>query len=192
MRHPDVLQRRPSWLACRPNSVAGIWLLPLVLGLLAACASTGATGQSFATATEPTHASLPTYTPAPTPLAITDLGQFRTRLSSGMTSGKWAQVAPLLSPAFSFQGLNGGSGRLELPASAQDFQKLYNSTGSWGQSQDPVNFLFCAAGSTPKSQQMGFVGGDGSWVLVGMARWQGYWVAAWAFQDPIGAAGGCA
>jgi hypothetical protein len=173
--------------------MVGALLLAGMLGVLTACARPGTEGQRGGTAaTTPLHGPLPTYTSAPTPVAITDLGQFRRRVSAAMTSGTWAQVAPLLGPAFSFQGLDSGSGELEMPGSAQNFQKLYGAAGHWVQSSRPVDILSCDTGSTPRSQQMGFAGGDGSYLLVGLTRWQGYWVLGWAFQDPIGEAGGCA
>lgn len=180
-------------LTRRRSMVAGMLPLLLALVLVAACAQSGLAGRTSSSATtRPSHAPLPTYTPAPSPVAITDLNQFRRRLTSAMTSGKWAQVAVLLSPAFSFQGLNSGGGRLEMPGAAQDFQQQYNAAGGWTQTSRPVDILFCDAGATPKIQQMGFAGGDGSYLLMGIARWQGYWVVAWVFQDPIGESGGCA
>jgi hypothetical protein len=177
------------WL---PVGLPMLCALALAL-LLAACASAGARGSATPAASPTiTHAPLPTNTPAPTAVAITDLGQFRQKLSDAYASGKWERVAPLLSPAFSFQGLNSGGAHLEMPQSAVDFKATYAAVNGWSQSQRPVDILWCDAGDTPQNQQIGFAGNDGSYVLLGLARWQGYWVVQWAYQDPIGESGACA
>ena len=185
---------RSSWLA------QGALMLALLL--LAACSGAKAHQaalHSATTSTTPSAAATPTATPrlsgppAPTPIAITDLDTFRQRLSDAFTSNTWANVALLLSPQFSYQGTNSGGARLVMPDSAQDLQNLYANGGPWGQSaQYEVDIHSCFAGDTPSSQQIGFDGGGGSFLLIGMDKYQGYWVVAWAFQDPLGGGDGCA
>src|SRR5579871_1479516 len=133
-------------------------------------------------------------TPAgPGYVQITDLNAFRQQLSSAFSSNTWSKLLPFLSPAFSFQGLNSGGNRMVMPDSAVDFSQLYKSGGPWSQSsQYEVNIHYCYAGNTPANQQMGFDGGGGSFILVGIERWQGVWLIAWAFQDPNGGQDGCA
>jgi hypothetical protein len=127
------------------------------------------------------------------PIAITDLAAFRQRLADAFTSNAWANVSPLLSPGFSYQGTNSGGARLVMPDSATDLQGVYANGGPWGQSaQYEVDIHSCFAGDTPSGQQIGFDGGGGSFMLLGMDRYQGYWVVAWAFQDPLGGGDGCA
>lgn len=181
----------------------GFWLalaaLTLAL-LLAACGSAKANQAPPRDATSvATTAAIPTATPrpsgpaAPTPIAITDLDTFRQRLSDAFTSNTWASVAPLLSPRFSYQGTNSGGARLVMPDSAQDLENVYANGGPWSQSaQYEVDIHSCFAGGAPSQQQIGFDGGGGSFLLIGMDKYQGYWVAAWAFQDPLGGGDGCA
>jgi hypothetical protein len=165
--------------------------------LLAACSAptvkTSAT--AAATAATATHTPLATSTPAPTPVAITNLGAFRSALGSAFTGGKWEQIVPLLSPAFTFQATNVGGTRIVMPQSLEQFKQAYAGGGGWsvpdGSWDDPAQVLWCDSGSTPANQLMGYLGHDGSWVLLGLGRWQGYWVLAWAYQDPIGATGEC-
>ncbi|HLJ81573.1 MAG TPA: hypothetical protein VKT52_08815 [Ktedonobacterales bacterium] len=167
---------------------------------LVGCAGIGANTQPITapTATEAASTSLAgtpaaTTTIGPTPVQITDLNTFRAKLADAFQSNTWAKVAPLLSPAFSFQGLNSGGASLEMPDSASDLQNLYTGGGPWSQSaQYEVNIHYCYAGSTPTGQQMGFDGGSGNFILAGIERWQGYWVIAWAFQDPLGGSDACA
>jgi hypothetical protein len=165
----------------------------IALVVLAGCASAGGR-PSVTPAASPTatHAPLPTSTPAPTVVAITDLGQFRQALASAFTSGTWSKVGALLSPAFTYQGAGTGGAQIEMPQSAQQLKQSYGAGGGWSQSQRPIDILQCDAGNTPQSQQMGFAGNDGSYVLLGLARWQGYWVTQWAYRDPIGESGACA
>jgi hypothetical protein len=135
----------------------------------------------------------PSGTPTAMPIAITDLAAFRQRLADAFTSNAWANVSPLLSPGFSYQGTNSGGARLVMPDSATDLQGVYANGGPWGQSaQYEVDIHSCFAGDTPSGQQIGFDGGGGSFMLLGMDRYQGYWVVAWAFQDPLGGGDGCA
>ena len=164
----------------------------IALVVLAGCASAG-TRTSVTPAASPTitHAPLATSTPAPTVVAITDLVQFRQALASAFTSGTWPKVAALLSPAFTYQGAGAGGAQIEMPQSAQQLKQAYGAGGGWSQSQRPIDILQCDAGNTPQSQQMGFAGSGGSYVLLGLARWQGYWVAQWAYRDPIGESGAC-
>jgi hypothetical protein len=167
---------------------------------LSSCAGAPASSQlppaptaTRAVGTAPSGTPTPTATIGPTPVAITDLNAFRARLASAFQSNTWGKLAPLLSPAFSFQGLNSGGSSLEMPDSAHDLHDLYASGGPWSQSaQYEVTNHYCYGGGTPTSQQMGFDGGSGNFILVGIARWQGYWVVAWAFQDPLGGSDGCA
>jgi hypothetical protein len=177
---------------------AALLLVALLLGL-AGCGGaqvnqTVASATSTATVQPATTATpRPTVPAGPPPVRITDLTTFRQQLSVAFTSNTWSKVTPLLSPQFSFQGLDSGGARMEMPDSAADLQRLYTRGGPWSQaSQYEVEVHSCYAGSTPASQQLGFDGGGGSFILVGMDRWQGYWVVAWAFQDPLGGYDGCA
>lgn len=179
---------RGSWLA--------LGALTLAL-LLAACSGAMAhqnpTPSVTATSTPRPTPTSPSGTPTATPLAITDLGAFRQRLTDAFTSNKWANLAPLLSLQFSYQGTNSGGARLVMPDSAQDLQGVYSNGGPWSQSaQYEVDIHSCFAGGTPFNQQIGFDGGGGSFILLGAERYQGYWVVAWAFQDPLGGGDGCA
>lgn len=149
--------------------------------------------QTATVATTPSGTATPTTTTSTAPIAITDLNAFRAKLAGAFQSNTWANVAPLLSPQFSFQGLDSGGARLEMPDSATDLHNLYASGGPWTQgAQYEVTIHACFAGSTPTNQQMGFDGGSGNFILAGIERWQGYWVVAWAFQDPLGGGDACA
>lgn len=181
----------------RPHS-AIVALIALLVGLaLAGCAGAQATpaAPTATVTTAPSVAGTPTPSPTigPTPVEITDLNAFRTRLTNAFQSNTWAKVAPLLSPAFSFQGLNSGGASLKMPDSEHDLHDLFTSGGPWSQSaQYEVTIHSCYAGGTPVAQQMGFDGGSGNFILVGIERWQGYWTVSWAFQDPLGGGDGCA
>ncbi|MGH2514410.1 MAG: hypothetical protein ACRDHP_02035 [Ktedonobacterales bacterium] len=172
----------------------------LAMLALAGCAGAAVSAQPTLAApvtataeTSPAGTPSPAATSGPTPVEVTDLNAFRAKLTGAFQSNTWAKVAPLLSPAFSFQGLNSGGASLEMPDSANDLRNLYTSGGPWSQGpQYEVNIHYCYAGSTPTGQQMGFDGGGGSFLLAGIERWQGYWVVAWAFQDPLGGGDGCA
>lgn len=186
---------RGSWLALAALALA------LALLLLAACGSAKAHQAPTHSATPVSTASLapatatprPSGSPTATPLVITDLDTFRQRLSDAFTSNTWANVAPLLSPQFSYQGTNSGGARLVMPDSGQDLQDIYANGGPWSQSaQYEVDIHSCFAGGTPADQQIGFDGGAGSFLLIGMEKYQGYWAVAWAFQDPLGGGDGCA
>lgn len=187
-------------LAGRRGRWAAFALAALVVVALAGCAGaaadsppTAAPTVTAAASTSPDGTPSPTATSGAAPVEITDLSAFRVKLAAAFQSNTWAKVAPLLSPAFSFQGLNSGGAGLEMPDSANDLRSLYTSGGPWTQgSQYEVNVHSCYAGSTPTSQQMGFDGGSGNFILTGITRWQGYWVVAWAFQDPLGGSDACA
>ena len=181
-----------------PQAILAGGIALLILVMLAGCAGAQAGSQpasSPATTITVPLAGTPSPSPTigPTPVQITDLATFRARLVSAFQSNTWAKVVPLLSPAFSFQGLNSGGASLVMPDSAHDLHDLYASGGPWTQSsQYEVNIHFCYASGTPVNQQMGFDGGSGSFILIGIGHWQGYWVIAWAFQDPLGGSDACA
>jgi hypothetical protein len=167
--------------------------------LLAGCSALRAGQQTAPAATQTATSSGPTATPrstappSPTAVQITDLGAFRQKLSASYTSNHWENVNPLLSPNFSFQGTDSGGAQLVMPASAHDLKQLFTSEGAWTQAPDwQVANHKCFAGTTPFAQQLGFDGDGGSFVLLGVERWQGYWVVAWAFQDPLGGSNACA
>ena len=167
--------------------------------LLAGCSTLRAGQQAAPAATQTATSSGPTATPrstappSPTAVQITDLGAFRQKLSTSYTSNHWENVNPLLSPNFSFQGTDSGGAQLVMPASAHDLNQLFTSEGAWTQAPAwQVANHKCFAGTTPFAQQLGFDGDGGSFVLLGVERWQGYWVIAWAFQDPLGGSNACA
>jgi len=143
--------------------------------------------------TEQHGAGAATATPGNSFVQMTDLGGFRNQLSAAFSSDNWSKVTPFLSPEFSFQGVNSGGNRMLMPDSEIDLSMLYKSQGHWSQSSEhQVAIHFCDAGSTPLNQQMGFDGGGGSFILVGIDRWQGFWLVFWAFQDPNGGGDACA
>jgi hypothetical protein len=124
---------------------------------------------------------------------VADLGSFRHQLSLAFSSDNWSEASQFLSPEFSFQGANSGGNRMIMPDSEIDFSALYKSQAHWSQSSGrQVTIHFCDAGITPLDQQMGFDGGGGSFLLVGIDRWQGFWLVFWAFQDPNGGGDACA
>lgn len=171
----------------------------LLLLALAACAPSQlgqtppAATQTPASTAIATGTARPAGTPSPTPLAITDLNTFRQKLSTSFSTNTWSNVAPLLSPNFSFAGTDTSASGLVMPTSAHDMQQLYTTQGPWSQSsQYEVDIRDCIAGPTPKEQQIGFDGGGGSFILIGIGRWQSYWVVAWAYQDPLGGYNACA
>ena len=172
--------------------------VPLVFLLTLAACSPSQPGQSSitqapATTAVATSTARPAGTPSPTPIAITDLNAFRQKLSTAFSTNTWANVAPLLSPNFSFAGTDTSASSMVMPASAHDMQQLYSTQGPWTQSsQYEVDIRDCIAGPTPKEQQIGFDGGGGSFILIGIGRWQNYWVVAWAYQDPLGGYNACA
>ncbi|HZC78216.1 MAG TPA: hypothetical protein VE258_10725 [Ktedonobacterales bacterium] len=185
--------RRGRWPAAALLACAALALL------LAGCSASRAGQQTAPAATQTATSSGPTATPrstappSPTAVQITDLGAFRQKLSTSYTSNHWENVNPLLSPNFSFQGTDSGGAQLVMPASAHDLKQLFTSEGAWTQAPDwQVANHKCFAGATPVAQQMGFDGDGGSFVLLGVERWQGYWVVAWAFQDPLGGYNACA
>jgi hypothetical protein len=170
-----------------------------VLLVLAGCAgaSVGYMGGTTpqATGRHGTHAGTPgaTVPSGPTYVQISNLDSFHKQLSTAFTKNSWSAVAQFLSPAFSFQGLDSGGNQMVMPDSEIDFSRLYKSQGPWAEAaQYEVAIHFCDAGSTPINQQMGFDGHGGSFILVGIGRWQGVWLVSWAFQDPNGGNDACA
>lgn len=177
-----------------------MWAAPMAMLSLLCCAAllvTGCAAQASAkpTATAPhvtptvTATLGPTVTPAPTPIQITDLGQFRQKFQDAFGSGKWSNVAPLLSPNFSFQSPHAGS-HLLMPYSIQNLQTVFEGGGPWVDSGYYTSFFSCYAGTTPSNQIVGYIGhgGDygGAFLMFGLAKWQGYWVVGWGFDDPVG------
>jgi hypothetical protein len=168
---------------------------------LSGCASAsagsigGTTPQVSATGRHGAQTSTPTATvpSGPAYVQIGNLNGFRQQLSTAFSKNNWSSVAQFLSPAFSFQGLDSGGNQMIMPDSEIDFSRLYKSGGPWTQAaQYEVDIHFCDAGNTPISQQMGFDGNGGSFILIGIERWQGVWLVSWAFQDPNGGYDGCA
>lgn len=144
-----------------------------------------------------THAAQPTNMPAPALAQIADLSQFRQQLADAMTSGSWDRMAPLISPAFSFQTALDFldpqlAGRLVLaPDAASGLQTLYTSAGGWSLNGDVARALGCYGGGHPADQLLGFSNGGADWLLLGFDRWQGYWLVSWAYQDSTGWNGRC-
>lgn len=198
--HTTARRTTPFSLGKRHNAItpAALLALPLIVLLALASCSPSQSGQSSTTQTPASTAAAtstarPAGIPSTTPIAITDLNAFREKLSTSFSTNKWSNVTPLLSPNFSFAGTDTTASQLVMPASAHDMEQLYNSQGPWSQSsQYEVDIRDCIAGPTPKEQQMGFDGGGGSFILIGIGRWQNYWVVAWAFQDPLGGYDACA
>ena len=86
-----------------------------------------------------------------------------------------------------------GPTRLVMPGAAAEFEAFFSGNAPWSPvSQRSLGAYQCFAGTTPVQQQMAFKGGNGWLALLGIERWQGYWVVAWAFQDLQGAPGVCA
>jgi hypothetical protein len=168
---------------------------PLVLLLagalqLVACspASTAHVTKSPIASASPTAAATATAvpTPIPTVIAIQDLGTFRAKFAAAITSKDWASVQALLSPTFSFQAPKAGS-HLLMPQSAQLLQASYESGNPWSTYQSIPFSQLCYAGPTPLDQVISFGGDNGHFLMVGLTRWNGndgYWVAAWAFENP--------
>ena len=172
-----------------------------VLILLAGCSTTGAgTKSTTSRALAANHQTTPTAATATSTatngtsyVQITDLNSFRAQLSAAFSQSNWSKVAQFLSPDFSFQGLDSGGNRMIMPDSAADFDMLYKSQGPWSQaSLYEVQIHFCDAGNTPINQQVGFDGNGGSFILMGIDRWQGVWLISWGFQDPNGGGDACA
>jgi hypothetical protein len=158
----------------------------------------GITPQVSATGQHGAQTSTPTATApsGPAYVQISNLNSFRQQLSTAFSKNNWSVVAQFLSPAFSFQGLDSGDSggnQMIMPDSEIDFARLYKSQTPWTPAaQYEVAIHFCDAGNTPINQQMGFDGNGGSFILVGIGRWQGIWLVSWAFQDPNGGFDGCA
>jgi hypothetical protein len=171
----------------------------LIMGALqlAACAST-TTAQVTKTATNganPTAVTTATVAPTavPTVVPITDLGTFRSKFAAAVTSKDWASVQALLSPSFSFEAPKSGS-HLLMPQSAQLLQASYQDGAPWFTYQAIPNSQLCYAGPTPLDQVISFGGDNGHFLMVGLNRWNGtdgYWVAAWAFENPQNVAWDC-
>lgn len=179
------------------RNVATVFAL-LVATLAGGCAAnaTGKTTPPAHTASA-THAAQPTGTPAPALAQIADFAQFGQQLTDAMTSGSWDRMAPLISPAFSFQTALDFpdpqlAGRLVLaPDAASGLQKLYTSAGGWSLNGDVPQALGCYGGGHPANQLLGFSNGGADWLLLGFDRWQGYWLVSWAYQDSTGWNGRC-
>jgi hypothetical protein len=170
-------------------------LLLVILATLAGCANTdpgtASTGRISATTT-PAATTTPSDLPRVTPIIITDLGAFRQQLTAALGSGSWERFAPLLSPQLTFQRPSAGGAKIEMPAAAQDLKSVITGNTPWRQAaQREVDIHSCYAGTTPKNQQMGFDGGTGIFLLVGIGQWRGYWVVAWVFEDPLGGGDSC-
>lgn len=189
MRVATARGRKPG----RRERLVAVGLVALV-ALLAACASAPTTAHvatKTAAAPPATVPAGPTPTLAPTPVAITDLNAFRTRLVNAYSGNHWTRVAPLLSPQFSFQTEYAGS-QLLMPTSLANLQHEYGRGEPWSASSDyEMSVLSCYSENTPASQVIGFDGSDGHIVLFGINKYQGYWVVSWGFDDPIGQAGFC-
>jgi hypothetical protein len=188
-RRANARQAGSTRLPMTPLALAALLLL------LAACSSAG-TKVSATAATSPTatRAAQATATPAATVVAIADLNTFRTTLAAAFMGGAWPQVAALMSPAFTFEGTGTGGTQLVMPTAGSEFNTLYTSNLSWSQQDASRLSLYrCFAGSTPDAQLMLFRGKAANNVLamVGIQRWQGYWVLAWAFQDTADSSGYC-
>jgi hypothetical protein len=190
--------RRRRGLACAVVVCAA--LLALAGCASASAGSTGgitpqvsATGQHGGAQTTTSTPQSTTVPSGPAYVQIANLSNFRQQLSMAFAKNNWSGVAQFLSPAFSFQGLDSGGNQMIMPDSEIDFSRLYKSGGPWTPAaQYEVEIHFCDAGNTPINQQIGFDGNRGSFILVGIERWQGVWLVAWAFQDPNGGYDGCA
>ena len=182
--------------AARRGRARAGWLTTCALTcLLLALAGCGSQVQGSATPTRTptagahgtptaTTTAAPSVTAGPTPVAITDLNTFRSKLAGAVGSGHWSQVLPLLSPGFSFQGPHSGA-HLLMPYSGQYLQTSYQNGAPWGLGSDyELSSHSCYWTALPQSQVVGFDGNNGHYLLFGIERWQGYWVAAWAFDDP--------
>ncbi|HEX9412697.1 MAG TPA: hypothetical protein VF916_04280 [Ktedonobacterales bacterium] len=137
----------------------------------------------------PSVVASPTAIPtaaAPTPVAIQDLGAFRQKLTDAVTGKDWAGVQALLSPDFSFQAPKAGS-HLLMPDAAQYLQASFQAGVPWDQYPSIPFTQLCYAGPTPLAQVISFNGNNGHFLMIGVTRWNGtdgYWVAAWAFENP--------
>jgi hypothetical protein len=156
--------------------------------------SVSATGQHGGGQSTGTPVATTTVPSGPAFVQISNLNSFRQQLSTAFSKkNNWTGVVQFLSPSFSFQGLDSGGNQMIMPDSEIDFSRLYKSGGPWTTAaQYEVAIHFCDAGNTPINQQMGFDGNGGSFILVGIERWQGVWLVSWAFQDPNGGYDGCA
>jgi hypothetical protein len=176
--------------------------VPLALGCLAALVIAGCAAQAKTSASPTSTAKAtptitpplgPTATPAPPPLEITDLGQFSQKLQAAITSNTWAKVVPFLSPELSLEWRDAGS-HLLMPYSLQNMRTIYENNGPWVGSDYYTNFFSCYDGTTPANQILGFLGNGGNYggdfLMLGMVKWQGYWVVGWGFDNPLGAGDG--
>ncbi|HEY7983832.1 MAG TPA: hypothetical protein VID73_06670 [Ktedonobacterales bacterium] len=168
------------------------WLMALLVVAalqLAACASatTAQVSRTATTSASPTTAA-PTTVPTaiPTVIAIQDLGTFRAKFAAAITSKDWVSVQALLSPDFAFQAPKSGS-HLLMPQSADLLQASYQAGSPWFTYQVIPTSQLCYAGPTPLNQVISFGGDNGHFLMVGLTRWNGtdgYWVAAWAYENP--------
>jgi hypothetical protein len=141
-----------------------------------------------------TQTAQATSTSSATVVAITDLTTFRTTLTTAFTGNAWPRVAALMSPAFMFEGANTGGAQIVMPTAGTEFNTLYNANLRWSQqSASSLPLYRCFSGNTPDAQLMLFRGKADNNVLamVGIQRWQGYWVLAWVFQDTADSSGYC-
>lgn len=185
----------------RPSGLRVCVACAAILLVLAFAACNGASAHGSAATPTATTPTAPTRaaTPQPTvaagpPLAhVANLTTFRQKVAIAFETNTWSNVAPLISPDFSFQGINSGGASLVMPDSETDVRRLYTNGGPWTQSaQWEVSVHSCYAWGTPTSQQMGFDGGSGNFILIGIVPWKGGWLIGWAFQDPLGGSDGCA
>ncbi|MFI5274329.1 MAG: hypothetical protein ACHQ4H_14945 [Ktedonobacterales bacterium] len=164
-------------------------LLLLLLALLGGCAFAPRQGTHSSTANGTPTTATPTNV---TPIEITDLGAFRARLTAAFTTDGWNALAPLLSPQLTFQGPDTGGAQALTPAATHDLSLVYAAQQPWSPApQSQLDRHACYGGTTPSAEQIGFDGHGGYFVLLGLARWQGYWVVSWAFADPLGSADAC-
>jgi hypothetical protein len=173
----------------------------LAVAVLVGCAQSGAGSrplipQLSSTSQQGTPTSIPQSTVTaggPDHVDITNLTDFRQQLAAAFSKNNWALVSRFLSPEFTFQGPDTGGNSIEMPDSEAKLGGVYTAQGRWAEaSPHQVKIHFCDAGYTPLQQQMGFDGGRGSFILVGIGLWQGSWLVSWAFEDPTGGNDACA
>ena len=127
-------------------------------------------------------------------MEVTNLSSFRHQLSAAFSKNNWSVVSRFLSPEFSFQGVNSGGNRMLMPDSEIDLAYTL-------QSQGPLVTVITASGRdsllrcgfyTHSTSKWVSTAVGGSFILVGIDRWQGFWLVFWAFQDPNGGGDACA
>lgn len=184
-----------------PRGLLVVLAASLAMAVLVGCAQSGSGSrplipQLSSTSQRGTPGSIPQATATSTGPAyvdITNLTSFRQQFSAAFSKNNWTLVSRFLSPEFTFQGPDSGGNSIEMPDSEAELRALYTGQGRWTTaSLHQVKIHFCDAGYTPLNQQMGFDGGRGSFILVGIDLWQGVWLVFWAFQDPTGGNDACA